>query len=186
MLIIHRFTYPKGVHSYRYFLPSNSYVMCSCIYAFCLPGTRQYASPDLVYALDRGSTWISIRLLEVEACELINTLLICKLVIQLTYINIIYLRLYPSTIAYFQVWILCWFTLVIPFWVDISQWDGVCQKMTTGTIWLWLHGELASGLSQLLLSLRKNSFWLYSMFSRKLCMALLQTLIDVNQSLIEH
>ncbi len=33
---MHRFTYPKGVHSYRYFLPSNSYVICSCIYAFCL------------------------------------------------------------------------------------------------------------------------------------------------------
>ncbi len=32
----HGFTYPKGVHSYRYFLPSNSFVICSCIYVFCL------------------------------------------------------------------------------------------------------------------------------------------------------
>ncbi len=35
MNTFHRFTYLKGVHSYRYFLPSNSYVICSCIYAFC-------------------------------------------------------------------------------------------------------------------------------------------------------
>ncbi len=28
---VHRFTYPKGKHSYRDFLPSNSFVICSCI-----------------------------------------------------------------------------------------------------------------------------------------------------------
>ncbi len=32
---LHRLTYPKGIHSYRYFLPSYSFVICSCIYAFC-------------------------------------------------------------------------------------------------------------------------------------------------------
>ncbi len=30
------FTHPKGIYSYRYFLPSNSFVMCSCIYIYVL------------------------------------------------------------------------------------------------------------------------------------------------------
>ncbi len=30
------FTCPKSIHSCRYFLPSNSCVICSCIFAFCL------------------------------------------------------------------------------------------------------------------------------------------------------
>ncbi len=32
----HGFTYPKDVHSDRYLIPSNSFVICLCIYAFCL------------------------------------------------------------------------------------------------------------------------------------------------------
>ncbi len=32
----HRLTYPKGVHSFRYFPYENTIVACSCIYAFCL------------------------------------------------------------------------------------------------------------------------------------------------------
>ena len=32
----HRLTYPKGVHSFRYFPYENTIVVCSCIYAFCL------------------------------------------------------------------------------------------------------------------------------------------------------
>ncbi len=29
----HRFIHPKGVHSYRYFRPPNSFVICSCIFS---------------------------------------------------------------------------------------------------------------------------------------------------------
>ena len=35
-ILMHRFTYPKGVHSYWYFLLSNSFVICSSGLSNCI------------------------------------------------------------------------------------------------------------------------------------------------------
>ena len=35
-MVSHMFTYPKGIHSFRYFLDANSFVFCSCMYASLL------------------------------------------------------------------------------------------------------------------------------------------------------
>ncbi len=53
----HMFTYPKGVHSYRYFLLSNSFAICSCIYfAWELQLDSQYVHhgvPDMPTCMSR-------------------------------------------------------------------------------------------------------------------------------------
>ncbi len=84
----HRLTYPKGVHSFRYFLHSmrtpnlfmhisilsNPFVVCSCIYAFCLriarmEGQLQFSGKMHICMsrqqkyFPRGSTWMSVHLL---------------------------------------------------------------------------------------------------------------------------
>ena len=67
---IHRFTYPKGIHSYRYFLQPmrtpnllmhifilpNSFVICSCMYASLLQ-LDLYAYT--MYACMRTPWWLS-------------------------------------------------------------------------------------------------------------------------------
>ena len=48
----HRLTYPKGVHSFRYFSYVICFVICSCIYAFCLRiAIRHSMRTPKVYAL---------------------------------------------------------------------------------------------------------------------------------------
>ena len=53
--MLHRLTYPKGVHSFRYFPYVNCFVICSCIYAFCLRITIRHSMRTPKYM-----HWVSI------------------------------------------------------------------------------------------------------------------------------